>query len=353
LNNGVRRNSDSRQSLPNAGSDPAWPVCVILAIAAFLVDASTPRGVADGFLYVLPVLACFWVRSAHAALYTAMALMLPLGLGTLISPAGAPLWMEVTNRLLGATTIWLTALLISHNARLTAQRERLLDRVRELNRSSEQNRYAEHLDLSRWLISAVAHNLSAVGAGLDAMTEQQPDQPLIRVLASDARDLIDAALSAVYDKEDEIRVPLDAAELEWFVKRHIDEFTAISGITVTVNGPTHLRVAQDHRAALCNDIVREALVNIGRHADARQVALELREVPEGAFIAIQDDGTGLHSGDPSESMGLGLFRTAERLKAIAGTLKVSNVVPHGVRVEAWVPRGDPTDCALPEMPDRQ
>jgi signal transduction histidine kinase len=337
LNNGVRHNTDRGISLPSAFAEPAWALCVILASVAFLIDSSTPHGVADSFLYVLPVLACFWVRRANAALYTAMALMIPLGLGALISPVGAPLWIEATNRLLGAITIWLTALLISHNARLTARRERLLERIRELNQSSEQHRYGEHVDLSHWLISGIADKLTRASAGLDAISDEQQGQPLIRVIASDARELIDAAITAVYDKEDQVRVPVDPAELEWFVKRHIDEFIATTGLAVTVNGPIQLSVAQDHRAALCNDIVREALVNIARHADARHVALEFREVPEGAFISIQDDGSGLNSDSQSGSSGLGLLRTEERLKAIAGTLKVSNVVPHGVRVEAWVP----------------
>jgi len=314
----------------------------MLAVVAFFIDSRTPQGVADGFLYVLPVLVSFWARSTHASLYMATALMVPLGLGALISPPGAPLWIEVTNRLLGAAAIWLTALLISHNARLTAQRERLLHRIRTLNQSSEQHRYGEHVDLSRWLMSGVADNLSRVGAGLDAIGQEQPGQPLMRVIASEARELVDAAIGAVYDKEDQVRVPVMPAELEWFVKRHIDEFIAITGITVTVNGRLQLGVAQDQRAALCNDIVREALINVARHAHARHVALDFLEAPAGALISIQDDGTGLNPESRSGSGGLGLLRTEERLKAIAGTLRVLNVVPHGVRVEAWIPRDNPT-----------
>ncbi len=130
MKGGVVDDIDNGISLPSAVLEPAWVLCILLALVAFLIDCTTPHGVADGFLYVLPVLVCFWVRSPHASLYTAIALMFPLGLGVMISPAGASIWIEVTNRLLGATTIWLTALLISHNARLTAQREHLLGRTR-------------------------------------------------------------------------------------------------------------------------------------------------------------------------------------------------------------------------------
>jgi signal transduction histidine kinase len=326
-------------SAPGSFLEPAWALCAALAIVAFLIDATTPHGVADGFLYVLPVLACFWVPSAYASLYTAMALMLPLGLGALISPAGASIWIEVTNRVLGATTIWLTALLISHNARLAAQRERLLDRIRELNRRSEQQKYGEQVNLSRWLDSGVARSLSTVGGGLDVIADEQRSEQQVRRIAGEARELLDAALIAVHDQEDRIRVPVEPDELEWFLQRHIDEFRAITGLTVSVVGHMHLGLAQEHRAALCSDIVREALINVARHAHARHVNLEFREGPEGATVSIEDDGIGLKVVSQSDSRGLGLLQMAERLRAIAGTLRVSDVVPHGVRIEAWVPRG--------------
>jgi signal transduction histidine kinase len=327
---------DGMSSLPGTLFEPTWVLCIALAIVAFLIDATTPHGVADGFLYVLPVLVCFWVRSAYASLYTAMALMFPLGLGVLISPAGASIWIEVTNRLLGATTIWLTALLISHNARLAGQREHLLERIRELNQRSEQLKYGEQVNLSRWLDSGVARNLSSVGSGLDVIADENRGEQLVRAIAGEARELLDAAILEVHDEEDRIRVPVEPAELEWFLKRHIQDFCTITGITVTVSGVMHLSVAQEHRAALCSDIVREALINAARHAHASHVSLEFRELPAGALISIEDDGVGLKS--RSQSRGLGLLRIEERLKALAGTLTVTNVVPHGVRIEAWVPR---------------
>ncbi len=85
-----------------------------------------------------------------------------------------------------------------------------------------------------------------------------------------------------------------------------------------VRGHLHLSAAREQRAALCSDIVREALSNIARHAHANHVTLEFHEVPEGTYISIEDDGAGLKSGGGSGSSGLGLLRLEERLKAIAG-----------------------------------
>ena len=253
MKDGVTDDIHDGISLPRAVLEPAWILCMVLALVAFLIDSTTPHGVADGFLYVLPVLVCFWVRSAHASLYTAIALMLPLGLGAIISPAGASIWIEVTNRLLGATTIWLTALLIFHNARLAAQRERLLERIRELNHSSEQANFGERIHFSRWLKSGVVGNLSTVGEGLDIIADEEPSPRLVQVIATDARELIDAAIVEFYDEEDRIRVPVEPAELEWFVQRRIDEFSGSTGVTVTVCGHLRLSAVHEHRAALCSD----------------------------------------------------------------------------------------------------
>jgi signal transduction histidine kinase len=334
----ITRDIPTGMTLAKTLLEPAWVLCVALAITAFLIDATTPHGVADGFLYVLPVLVCFWVRNTRASLYTAMALMPPLALGVLVSPPGASIWIEGTNRLLGATTIWLTALLISHNARLAAQREQLLDRIRELNRRSEQLKYGEQVTVSRWLDSGVARNLSVAGGGLDLIVEGRPPQLAVQVIASEVRELVNASIIAVHEEEDRIRVPVEPAELEWFLRRHVHDFSRITGISVAVAGLMRLNVAQGERAALCSDIVREALINVAQHARASHVRMEFQEVFEGALISISDDGVGFESGSLSSARGLGLLGVEERLKAIAGRLTVSNVVPSGARIEAWVPR---------------
>jgi signal transduction histidine kinase len=338
MRNAVIPGIPGTSALTRALLEPAWALSLILTLVAFLIDATTPHGVADGFLYVLPVLACFWVPGVNAALYAAMALMVPLGLGMLISPVGAPIWIEVTNRLLGAATIWLTALLISHNARVTAQREQLLGRVRELNHAAERLKYGTQVSLSRWLDAGLSRDLCAVGGGLDRIADDQPGEQQVRVIASEARDIIDAAIVAVHDEEDRLRVPVEPLELEWFVRQHITDFRSQTGIPVTVRGAVDLSVAQEIRAALCSDIVREALDNIAKHADANRVTLEFREDSLSAHITIEDDGRGIVPDKQVGWRGLGLLRLQERLKGIGGALLVSNVTPHGARVQAWVPR---------------
>lgn len=317
--------------------EPAWVLSFILALVAFLVDFTTPHGVADGFLYVLPVLVCFWMPTVEAALYVAMALMIPLALGVVVSPAGAPIWIEATNRLLGAATIWLTALLISHGARLTAQRQHLLARIRELNQTTERLKYGTETSMSRWLGTGLAPNLSAVGTELDRLADQGSSERRTRVIASEAREIIDTAIVAIHDEVDSLRVAVEPVELEWVVKQHVAEFSRQTGIQVRVSGAAHFSVAQGIRADVCSDIVREALTNIAKHACASRVTVEFGEDSDGAHMTIEDDGNGIAPGTQSKSEGLGLLRLEERLRAIGGTLGLSSVIPHGVRVEAWVP----------------
>jgi signal transduction histidine kinase len=100
-----------------------------LAVGIFLFDLATPLGVADGVLYVGPVVLALWSRSRHLALGFATAGSILTGLGYLFSePLGIP-WMVVLNRGLSLAAIWAAALAVwwwrGHLDRATAGRQTL------------------------------------------------------------------------------------------------------------------------------------------------------------------------------------------------------------------------------------
>src|SRR5262249_52040486 len=105
-------------------ADRKW-VPVLLALAALLADAITPRGVADGFFYTVAILGCLWVPSQRAALVTA-AFVTPLfAIGHFISPPSdtAP-DIAVLNRLLSLLVMWITAGLVTWRLRYARALER-------------------------------------------------------------------------------------------------------------------------------------------------------------------------------------------------------------------------------------
>jgi signal transduction histidine kinase len=107
-------------------------------------------------------------------------------------------------------------------------------------------------------------------------------------------------------------------------------------VTVAVHGsPTGL--AQETNVVLLR-AVQEALSNIGRHAAASQVRVELSYGAQTASVAIVDDGRGF---DPEqESGGYGLAGLRSRAAALGGTCSVGSAPNTGTSVVVELPRPD-------------
>lgn len=254
-----------RGTLPN----PALVLPVGLAIGAFVIDLNTPFGVADGFLYLLAVLSCFWLPNARAALYIAAALMLPMTIGLMSSPPGAPISLEVANRLLGAATIWVAAVVVWHNARLHHERGRLLARIRELGHATERATYDARVQLSQWMHEGIAQELAAVAWGLDRLIQRGGGEQEVRALATELRAVIDDTQRAVRNRAAALRTPLESAELIASSERHVEAFGRYTGLSVATSGIANLTDVRGERADLCFAVVREALTNVAKHARAR------------------------------------------------------------------------------------
>ena len=85
-------------------------------------------------------------------------------------------------------------------------------------------------------------------------------------------------------------------------------------------------------------ILHEALVNVDRHALARQVSVTLEQVGDALRLVVADDGRGF-SGDPTgpDTGHFGIVGMSERARAIGGQLRVTSKPRTGTRVAVLVP----------------
>jgi two-component system, NarL family, sensor kinase len=93
-------------------------------------------------------------------------------------------------------------------------------------------------------------------------------------------------------------------------------------------------------------ITQEAVVNAGRHADAKVVSISLRRVAAGVELRVTDDGHGFHGADPlgaSEPGHIGLGSMRERAELMEGRLEIKSS-ERGTKVVVTVPLSERTEA---------
>ena len=88
-------------------------------------------------------------------------------------------------------------------------------------------------------------------------------------------------------------------------------------------------------------IIQEGLTNITRHAQAKQVILEVKRETAALRVALWDDGCGFDveklRQEPEARRGLGLTGMDERVKYLGGSLEFQSTPGHGTRITVRVP----------------
>jgi signal transduction histidine kinase len=100
------------------------------------------------------------------------------------------------------------------------------------------------------------------------------------------------------------------------------------------------RLSQDVETALFR-IAQEALTNVAKHAQAREVVVELEQRDDRVVLTVTDDGTGFDfpamRRDPTKT-GVGLVDMRERAEALGGRIWVECEPGRGTQVQVHVPR---------------
>lgn len=85
-------------------------------------------------------------------------------------------------------------------------------------------------------------------------------------------------------------------------------------------------------------IVQEALANVIRHAQARQVWIRLEQTGGDLLVTVEDDGVGMQAESGSTPLaGMGILGMQERAALLGGEVQVTNRQPQGVRVWTRLP----------------
>lgn len=108
------------------------------------------------------------------------------------------------------------------------------------------------------------------------------------------------------------------------------------GVTITFTHEGVPRTLPPDLTLCLFRIVQEALQNVNKHSDARNVSVDLTGTNAGLALTIVDDGVGFDV-DAAWRRGLGLISVRERVEAIGGTFGLRSSPGAGTRLEVHVP----------------
>ena len=221
---------------------------------------------------------------------------------------------------------------------LQRDREQIQLLANQVIRAQEEERQR----LSRELHDDTAQVLFAQLLRLTAL--KSSTNPEVRETARELEDTTVEAIESVRRLALELRPPsLDDLGLREALGALVQRFEDQSGMEMEVafhvHGPRQ-RLTGEIELVLYR-VAQEALTNIGKHAHATSVTVELTRRDDGVVLLVEDNGLGFDRAATRSSdgrgLGMGLFGMEERVQLVGGTLSIEDVVPHGTRITADVP----------------
>ena len=129
---------------------------------------------------------------------------------------------------------------------------------------------------------------------------------------------------------------LDERGLRSALRTHAETWSDRQGVEVDfrANGATDLPLA--HQQALFR-VAQEALANVGRHAQATQVEIELGSRNGDVTLSIRDNGRGFDPEAVRAQSSMGLRGMKERITPLGGAVRVESQPGSGTHLAATLP----------------
>src|SRR5215210_6606557 len=223
----------------------------------------------------------------------------------------------------------------------------LLERIEEERRRSGtlamRAQEEERRRLARDLHDEVNQALTAILLGLEALSQDSPPDRVDEV--AELKRLVNQAMEELLNLARQLRpTALDDHGLIPAIETQLKRFSARTGVEVRVSNEGEPETLPEDVQTAVYRILQEALANIGRHAGATAVSVEMEVDDDRLELRIRDDGEGF---EPSSVVrgasngggaGLGLSGMVERARLAGGELDIRSAPGSGTTVTLRIGR---------------
>jgi signal transduction histidine kinase len=229
-----------------------------------------------------------------------------------------------------------SAYLLHYNRRVFDQVTTLSQRRSELAQqliSMQENTFRH---ISRELHDEFGQILTAVGAILQrAQKRVDAADETARAELREVREIVQSALEKVRALSHALHpVILEEMGLESALDTYLPMFQQRTGITVRYDKAGASRPVDREAAIHLYRVLQEALNNVVRHSQSKEVHVRLRMSPSAVVLEVEDRGVGFQQGT---RQGMGLISMRERAELVNGTVEFLDGASGGALVRMSVP----------------
>jgi PAS domain S-box-containing protein len=215
--------------------------------------------------------------------------------------------------------------------------EKLRSLASELSSTEERERRR----LATYLHDTIGQTLAFCKMKIRLLQRSLPQEDVEPKL-QEIRELVEQSItdtrSLTYELSPPVLYELSfVAAMEWLVNQLAQRHQLI----ITLEDDKGPKQFSDELRVFLFHAVREILINVAKHAEARRVAVSLHNTGAKVKVVVQDDGVGFRFpvGELAASLtgGFGLFNVRERLRHFGGDFEIESTPGKGTRVSLIAP----------------
>jgi signal transduction histidine kinase len=225
-----------------------------------------------------------------------------------------------------------TAQTLADQLAIAIENARLYQESRDMAVLEERNRMAREIH------DTLAQGFAGVILQLEAAEQA------LREDANDAQQHLDQARRLAKESLSEARrsvwalrpKALEQLPFMQALQQQVDWFRQETGVQTSLNGPQNERALPPEIENALLRICQEALTNVKKHAQARQVEVNLIFEEKAVKLKVDDDGIGVDQESHIEK-GFGLISIRERAKLLGGSMEIQSEKGKGTHLQVIIP----------------
>lgn len=292
----------------------------------FISDLLLPLGVADGVLYILPVLFSLFLLKPRSTMVVIFVCALLIIVGFFVSPeAGIPTWIVLLNRLYSMLVIGLMSVVYYMQKKI---KEDTIHEERAHIANELHDGIAQILGSITISITLIKELLSN-GKKTDAIKELDK----LQNISNSATIALRSSLKKLYDPSPSNQHVLNTP-IEIIQRAAKDENIELT-LAENNYGKFLLNPATEIEL---NSILKEAFRNIRKHSGVKKADVSILGNGYWLTIKVKDDGKGF---EPERTVDLrnnfGLRAMKERAKTLGGDININSSPGRGTSIEIKIP----------------